>query len=409
VDNLGHAGAGQLRRLVAAVLGIGADLDLAVVLRTITETATELVGATYGALGVLDPTGTHLSDFITVGLTEEQRVAIGELPKGHGILGLLIVEPKPIRLPDLNEHPDSYGFPPDHPPMTSFLGVPLFVRGRVFGNLYLTDKQGGEVFTDVDEELAMGLAAAAAVAIDNARLHARVRELDVIEDRERIARDLHDTVIQRLFATGLSLQGASRLVDRPEARARIEAAVDDLDTTVREIRTAIFELQAPAAPGHSLRRRLLAVGDELVEALGSEPTFRFEGPVDSVVGGDVAGHVVAVVREGLTNAAKHADGGTVRVSVSVGGGSLEVVIDDDGPGPGPSRVGGHGLANLATRAGELGGDSALEPGAAGGARLRWRVPLPVIGAAPPAEGSMPPPTSEPPPGSGPTEVSAPYA
>ncbi|MGI8755982.1 MAG: GAF domain-containing protein, partial [Acidimicrobiales bacterium] len=138
MQGLGHTGAEQLRRLLGAVVGIGSGLELGVVLERIVETAVELIGATYGALGVLDPSGTYLADFITVGLTEEQRTRIGDLPRGHGILGLLIVEPVAIRLPDLTLHPDSYGFPPGHPPMTSFLGVPLFVRGKIYGNLYLT-------------------------------------------------------------------------------------------------------------------------------------------------------------------------------------------------------------------------------------------------------------------------------
>src|SRR5215218_10163943 len=191
----------------------------------IVSAAVGLVDARYGALGVLDETGTRLSQFITVGLDDETCRAIGTLPEGHGILGLLIVDPKPIRLPDLHEHPDSYGFPPRHPPMKSFLGVPIRVRNQVFGNLYLTDKTTAEVFTDIDEELVVGLAAAAGVAIENARLHERVQRYALVEDRERIARDLHDTVVQRLFATGLSLQGTVRLVrsDSAAATARIEA------------------------------------------------------------------------------------------------------------------------------------------------------------------------------------------
>ena len=377
MEGLGQTGAEQLRKLLSAVVEIGGDLDLPGVLQRIVETAVELVGATYGALGVLDPTRTHLSDFVTVGLTDEQRDRIGDLPRGHGILGLLIVEPVPIRLPDLTKHPDSYGFPPGHPPMASFLGLPLFVRGEVFGNLYLTDKAGGELFTAVDEELATGLATAAAVAIDNARLHSRARELDLIEDRERIARDLHDTVIQRLFATGLSLQAAARLIERDEARERVEAAVDQLDTTVREIRTSIFELQAsvPARAGDGPRRTLLGLGDELAEAIGTRPVFRFDGPIDAVLDADEARHLAAVVREGLANVAHHAPGSTVSVAVSCADGWLEVTVDDTGPGPGPARPGGRGLANLASRAEELGGSSTLEPGPTGGSRLVWRAPL----------------------------------
>src|SRR5918993_1577155 len=240
----GVAGPRGLRQLLDAVQSLASDLDLEAMLRRITTAAVDLVDARYGALGVLDGTRTRLSEFITVGLDEDQSTAIGDLPEGHGILGLLIVDAKPLRLPDLSEHPDSFGFPPHHPPMKSFLGVPIRLRDQVFGNLYLTDKKSGEVFTDVDEELVVGLAAAAGVAIENTRLHTKLHELALVEDRERIARDLHDTVIQRLFATGMSLQGAARLIqsDPVAARARVDSAVDDLDITVKHIRTAIFEL-----------------------------------------------------------------------------------------------------------------------------------------------------------------------
>ena len=196
------AGPRSLRQLLDAVQSVASDLDLPSMLRRITQSAVDLVDARYGALGVLDESKRRLGQFITIGIDDEGRHAIGHLPTGHGILGLLISDAKPLRLPDLSEHPASSGFPPNHPPMTSFLGVPIRVRDEVFGNLYLTDKVSGEVFTDIDEELVVGLAGAAGVAIENARLSERVRTLALTEDRERIARDLHDTVIQRLFATG---------------------------------------------------------------------------------------------------------------------------------------------------------------------------------------------------------------
>src|SRR5439155_26292720 len=177
------------------------------------------------ALGVFDRAGHGLSEFITAGLDPAERAGIGSLPEGHGILGLLILEPKPLRLADLTSHPDSFGFPPHHPPMRSFLGVPITIRDQVFGNLYLTEKQGASEFSEEDEALAIALAGAAAIAIENARLHARVRDLALIEDRERIAADLHDTVIQRLFATGLALEGTMRLAS-PEVAARLEQAVN---------------------------------------------------------------------------------------------------------------------------------------------------------------------------------------
>src|SRR4051812_36680110 len=253
-----------MRQLLDAVLTVGSDLDLAAMLERIVQAAVDLVDARYGALGVLDDTRTRLAQFITVGIDDETHARIGNLPEGHGILGLLIVDAKPIRLPDLHEHPDSYGFPPNHPPMRSFLGVPIRVRDEVFGNLYLTDKTTAEVFTDVDEELVVGLAAAAGVAIDNARLHARLNDLNLVEDRERIARDLHDTVIQRLFATGLSLQASIRLVrgDPDEAERRISGAVDDLDVTVKHIRSAIFGLERTRPTRDGLRSQIVGMARE---------------------------------------------------------------------------------------------------------------------------------------------------
>lgn len=371
-----HAGALQLRRLLDAVIQVGSNLELQVVLRRIAESAGELVGAKYCALGVLDPTRTYLSDFIAVGVDDDTRAAIGELPKGHGILGLLIVEPRAIRLPDLHEHPDSFGFPPNHPPMTTFLGVPIVVRGEVFGNLYLTEKEDGGAFTDIDEELAMALAAAAGIAIDNARLHTQAQELRLLEDRERIARDLHDTVIQRLFATGLALQGAQRLTDRPELQDRLAQAVDDLDVTVRQIRSAIFELDTRRIPGRSLRREVLDLAGESVRALGCEPTVRFDGPVDTSVPDHVAEHLLATLREALANVARHAQASSVIVEVRAGERlSLEVVDDGTGGVSGPTAV-GHGMRNMARRADALGGTFAVESGPGGaGTVVRWVVPL----------------------------------
>ena len=353
---------------------VGSDLDLPSVLRHIVESAVDLVDARYGALGVLDESGTFLAEFITVGLDEEARRRIGPLPKGHGILGLLIREPHPIRLPDLAEHPDSYGFPPHHPPMKSFLGVPVRVRDQVFGNLYLTDKTTGEVFTDIDEELVVGLAAAAGVAIENARLHLRVRELALLEDRERIARDLHDTVIQCLFATGLRLQGAARLAQLPEVEDRIIQAVDDLDLTGKHIRTAIFGLEASRRAGGGLRSRVLSLVSESAGALGFEPHILFDGSLDTVAE-DRAVELLAVLREALTNVARHA--GAHRVDVEVAADAdLVLRVADDGKGiSAERRPGAKGLANMEARAARLGGNVWVKPGPDGGTVVEWRVPL----------------------------------
>ena len=371
-----NAGPRSLRQLLDAVLTVSSDLDLPAMLQRVVEAAAALVDARYAALGVLDEEGTRLAQFLTVGLDEDARRAIGRLPEGHGILGLLILEPKPIRLPDLREHPDSFGFPPGHPPMQSFLGVPIRVRGKVFGNLYLTDKRSAEVFSDIDEELVVGLAGAAGIAIDNARLHDRLRDVALLEDRERIARDLHDTVIQRLFATGLSLQGAARLSERPELTDRILGAIDDLDVTVRHVRSAIFGLEARRSATEGLRSQVLRVTAEAAAGLGFEPRVLFEGPVDAAVPEEVAIELLATLREALANVARHAGAGRVDVEVRAGDAAATLVVTDDGMGLAPERAGGgHGLANMARRAERWGGALQLAGGAAGGLVLTWRVPL----------------------------------
>jgi signal transduction histidine kinase len=371
----GYAGPQRLRHLLDAVLSIGTDLDLPAMLRRIVEAAASLVDARYGALGVLDEEKKALTEFITVGIDDDTLKATGELPKGHGILGLLIHEPEALRLPDLREHPNSSGFPPNHPDMHSFLGVPVSVRGEVFGNLYLTDKSSAEAFTDIDEELVVALAAAAGLAIENARLHARVQNVVVIEDRERIARDLHDTVVQRLFATGLSLQGTSNLIRDPVVARRLETAVEDLDITVRQIRTAIFGLEASHLGRSGAREHVLTVVTEAARVLGFEPRVLFDGPIDSVVDDDVALELVATLREALANIARHADATEARVVVTVNN-DLLLRVSDDGSGvQGEGKAGGRGLANMRFRAEKLGGVFSVGPGPHGGTVVEWHVPL----------------------------------
>jgi signal transduction histidine kinase len=370
------AGPTSLRHLLDAVIAIGSDLDLEATLRRIVEAATSLVDARYGALGVLDSGRTGLSEFITVGVDNETRRAIGDLPKGHGILGLLISDPRPLRLPDLREHPDSFGFPPNHPEMRSFLGVPVLVRGEVFGNLYLTNKQSAEVFTDIDEELTVALAGAAGVAIENARLHARVRDLALLQERERIAMDLHDTVIQQLFATGMSLQATSRLTSAPDVAVRIQSAVDDLDDTIRQIRSSIFALSAAAQSAtSSLRGRVLEVIADAARALPSEPVVQFAGPVDTTVTDKVSEDLLVSLREALSNVARHAQATRIDVHVGVENGQVTLRVTDNGVGMPPTGARqGRGLNNLATRARRSGGTFEIGPGPEGGTVVVWRVP-----------------------------------
>jgi signal transduction histidine kinase len=364
----------KLRRLMAAVLMISADVDLPELLRHFVEEARSLVGARYAALGVLNPTRTALEQFLTEGLTDAEEARIGARPTGRGVLGLLITDPKPLRLTNLEGSPDRYGFPPNHPPMTSFLGVPVRVRDDVYGNLYLTDKQDGGGFTDEDEALAEALALAAGIAIENNRLHDRVRVISVLDDRDRIARDLHDRVIQRVYAVGMSLQGATRLPDREQVIERISRAIDDLDATIAEIRTAIFELGESALPG-GLRQAVFQLAEELTPTLGSRPEVRFEGAVDNSIPQHIGDHVLAIVREGLANAGKHSGATHFVIEIGVGD-QLSVEVTDNGRGIDlPLSQSGLGLTNMRDRAEKLGGTFEVLPAVGGGTRLVWRVPL----------------------------------
>jgi signal transduction histidine kinase len=535
----------RVQDLLDAFLSVSAGLDLDTTLHQIVATATDLVDAEYGALGVLGAGG-GLSAFITVGIDDEQVARMGHLPEGKGVLGQLITDPHPLRIPDLGAHPASVGFPVAHPPMRSFLGVPVLVRGEVFGNLYITEKRGGH-FTAEDEAVLTALAGAAGIAIDNARLyeqseersrwlaavadvrstllegrspdaalqvvvdrvaaltgahgawlfsgpcpdggtycvqaqggspdledvtgtrlrvedvpplqsvvaaggvatldmaglprtgpHADVlwgpaigvplrstdaqaavvvaarrggappfdaelgplisefadqvalaldmaarqriaRRLDVYEDRDRIARDLHDHVIQRLFAAGLSLQAAATRVRDDVVQQRLRAVVDQLDDTVRDIRTTIFDLHTTDGADHhdSLRRRVLDIVTAAAES-AMRPTVRMSGAVDSLVTGSLAADVEAVVREGVTNAVRHSGGRHVTVTLDVGD---EVVVEvlDDGTGI-DGTVARSGLGNLARRAEARGGGASVQPVPEGGTRLRWHAPLPAGGA-----------------------------
>ncbi len=240
-----------------------------------------MTNARYGALGVLNGDGTALAEFVTVGMEASEEERIGARPTGRGVLGRLISDPRPMRLAKLATDDSSFGFPAHHPPMTSFLGVPIKVRTEVYGNLYLTDKIGWSEFTGDDEAVIGALAVAAGLAIDNARLHARVQEVAVYEERDRLARDLHDTVIQRLFAIGLSLQG---MVSRPSEHdaERLTKAIQDVDDTIRQVRTSIFELGSDGS-GRGARDQILALLQELRPVVGFEVRASFGGPVDTSV------------------------------------------------------------------------------------------------------------------------------
>jgi signal transduction histidine kinase len=368
-------GSQQLLRLLDAVMAIGSGQSLADALRGITEAAAELVDVRYAALGVLDETGSRLAEFITVGFTDEETARIGARPEGHGILGLLILEPKPLRLPDLHAHPDSFGFPPGHPPMTSFLGVPIRSRGIVYGNLYLTDKADGQAFSDVDQELAVGLAAAAGVAIENARLHEQAQAAGLLDERERIARDLHDDVIQRLFATGLTLEAVAQLSD-PVSQQRIRGAVDDLNVSIRHIRATIFELNQRRSSVASLRADILDVCEQAAASLGFKPSCDIQGLIDTSVEEPWRSHLLLCLREALSNVARHAHATSVAVGIRVVRDRLELRVADDGVGYRPiAGRGASGIDNMRVRAGALGGTFSIQTGPTGGTVVAWDVSL----------------------------------
>jgi len=361
--------------LVQAGLVLASELSLPSILQKIVELACQVADARYGALGVLDPDGRMIFDFITHGVTEEERRAIGNLPVGKGILGLLITEATPIRMAKIQDHPRSVGFPPNHPPMTSFLGVPMKVRGRVYGNLYLTEKRGAAQFTEEDQEAVVTLAAQAGVAIENARLHEELRRLAVLEDRERIAQELHDGVIQSLFAVGMGLQAAEAMAEDPETvRARLDAAVNDVDRVIRDLRNYIFGLGGGPAD-RELSRALHGLGDELRR--GSDIAIRVDvDPTATSALASRATDIVQFAREALTNAVRHADPATVSLVVSRDDDSFVLEIEDDGKGfdPEDAEGRGRGLSNLRARAETLGGELDIDSKPGLGTRVRLRVP-----------------------------------
>ena len=528
----------RLDGLVEAMLMVTAGLDLDRTLQTIIETATKLVDARYGALGIRGE-GHHIVDFVLAGMGAVELAEIGRAPQGIGVLGVLLDDPKSIRLDEISNHPASVGFPPNHPPMHTFLGVPIRIREEIYGNLYLTEKAGGRPFSDDDEVLVEALAAAAGIAIDNARLYEqsraqqawieatrdiatqllagdepihvlrriasdvlrlsqaegafiataavtdtedqsaaqlvvvdavgaaripalaptisadsvlgrafagqrpcrlaeiddramidqlmpdtgpamviparanvagivvllrrrgapefskdqvdmmaaftdqaavawqlavsqrRMHELEVISERDRIARDLHDHVIQRLFAVGLTLQGAIPRARAPEVQQRLADTVDELQNVIQEIRTTIFDLHGGNSGTTRLRQRI----SDAVAAFsrdGLRVGVHFVGPL-SVVDAVLADHAEAVVLEAVSNAVRHAGARTISVTIRVED-ELTVEVADDGCGI-PPDITPSGLTNLCDRAGQLGGTMSVTDAAGGGTLLRWSVPL----------------------------------
>ena len=362
----------KLRRVLEATLLIEADLELSVLLRHVVEEAASMAGARYAALGVLNEDRTALSEFITLGLEPDQEDQIGARPKGLGVLGLLIDDPKALRLGNLGDHSKSFGFPPNHPPMTSFLGVPIKVRNEVYGNLYLTDKVGWSEFTSDDAALVEALALAAGIAIENAGLHEQVQLAAVHEDRDRLARDLHDTVIQRLFGVGLTLQSMSTRAST-ETSQTLRAVVEEIDSVIQQVRSTIYEL-GMNRDGRGIRDNVIALVRELNDVVGFKLHVSLDGPVESSISDEVAEHLLATIREAVTNVGRHAQATEASVHVLAENGQCRLTIEDNGIGfdTASGRQGGLGVTNMRRRAEKLNGTFVIEPLPSGGTSLIWR-------------------------------------
>lgn len=356
----------QTAGLVEAGLALASELDLDALLQRIADVTRDVLGARYAAVGVIGDDGL-LTRFVYSGVDRATADAIGDLPQGRGVLGALIEGGRPMRMREISEHPKSYGFPPNHPPMHSFLGVPIIVRERVFGRLYLTEKQGSPEFTKDDERIAMMLAAQAGVAIQNANLleevKARGDELAVLEERDRISKELHDGVIQSIYSVGLSLQGAMSMVERdPEtAKKRMDEAIGTLDTVVRDVRSYIFALQPKSVEERGLKKAIEELVKDLeVNALAEATVELSDGAVEKIPEG-ARGDFIQIVREILSNVARHAQASEVSVACDVRkDGAVVMTIEDDGIGFDPATVErGHGLTNIEERARRIGGDFAI--------------------------------------------------
>lgn len=345
---------GRLPALIDAATSVMEAGDLQQLLRRLVSEARLATGAPYAALGVIGDHGV-LVEFIHEGMSTETVARIGTLPKGLGVLGTVVREKKTIRLESIGDHPDSYGFPPNHPVMGSFLGVPVIAGGRAFGNLYLSDKEGG--FTDSDVAIIEALSRIAGSALTTARLQERLRSLAVVEDRERIARDLHDSVIQDLFAVGLGLQGVSGMVTDESAAATLESSVDRLDAAVETLRSYVFQLRSGPQDPLQLEDRLQELVSRMGSAYPSEVRLELaitetEKPFDD--------EILKLVTEALSNALRHSEAAHVDVLVESDSSGWRLRVQDDGVGFDPNLVNqGMGLNNLRSRANLLGGTTTI--------------------------------------------------
>jgi signal transduction histidine kinase len=368
----------RLAVLDQAVRGIAGELSTERVLQLIVDRVRELSEAQYAALGILGAHGL-IVQFMTSGVSPAERAAIGAIPRGHGLLGVIIRHGQSLRIADIAQDRRSYGFPPHHPAMHSFLGVPVRSQGRVLGNLYLTNKLTARSFSAADEQLVEMFALHAGIAIDNARLHEETQRLAIVDERDRISQDLHDSIIQSLYALGLSLEELPDLFSEEptEAGARLERGIDSIHATIRDIRNLILDLRPAALENATL--------DEVIHSVGNE--FRLNTMIDlelvipdelPALTGEQAEQLLSITREALSNVARHSGATRAVLELVTGDGTLGLSIGDNGRGFDPAELrsaGHHGLSNLQSRAEALGGSLEVksEPGA--GTRIEARIPL----------------------------------
>lgn len=376
----------QLTALHDAALALTTELDLAAVLQKVVELARGLVNARYGALGVLDPEGKFIEQFITSGITAEQRALLGGLPRGHGLLGALIREGKPVRIPDIGNDPRSVGFPPNHPPMRTLLGVPIQSKGRVIGDLYMTDKiapdgAAAPEFNARDQEVLEMFATQAAIAIENAQLYRQRQQLVLLQERERFGMDLHDGIIQSIYAIGLQLEDVeSRIAEEPqEVASRVHQVILSLNDVIRDIRNYILDLRPQRFQGRDLQRGL----EELARDFRANTFLNVNLTADAVepdlLSPEQTVEILHVAQEALSNVRKHARASQVELDLVRDADAVVLMIEDNGIGIENVRRengGGNGLPNMRERARAAHGELNIERGQDNGTRVTLRIPLP---------------------------------
>jgi two-component system, NarL family, sensor histidine kinase DevS len=368
----------HLAALDVAVQGISGELALEAVLQLIVDRVRVLADADYAALGIAQPDGV-IERFITSGVSRTERERIGALPRGHGLLGLIIREGRTFRIPDIGADPRRHGFPPNHPEMRSFLGVPITVKGQPVGDLYLTNKRGAAEFSEDDQRLVERFAAHAGLAIENARLSARVQALAVVEERERIGRDLHDGIIQRIYGVTLGLDDVAEvaLVDPEAAGERVERAIDALHDAIGEIRMFIYGLRPGLDDPGSIGSALESLAEE--SRLNTRMQIEVNAPRVGGLSPMIRGELLSIAREALSNAVRHAGAARASIGMTARGGELRLEIADDGVGfdaGAPGRDGHHGLANMRRRAASIDGTLIVESAPGAGTRIIVALPLP---------------------------------